>query len=119
MELVMNTGCVISSRVTRIEDVEHHSEKLIELSFSPLRDQRGQIVGGVKTLREVPARVNGRDGGEIEPLPILEASERRAIEDVLRRHRGNKTATSKELGISRITLWRKMRKLGIEGAEAS
>ncbi|UCF33641.1 MAG: sigma 54-interacting transcriptional regulator [Phycisphaerales bacterium] len=45
---------------------------------------------------------------------ILEIAERQAIEEVLRRHGGNKSAACEELGMSRTTLWRKIRKLGIE-----
>jgi PAS domain S-box-containing protein len=44
---------------------------------------------------------------------ILAASERQAIEAVLKRHHWNKVTASRELGISRTTLWRKMRKLDI------
>jgi len=44
---------------------------------------------------------------------ILLQSERQAIQEVLERHRWNKTAASRELGVSRTTLWRKMRKLGV------
>ncbi len=39
--------------------------------------------------------------------------ERGAIEAALRRHRWNRAAASRELGMSRTTLWRRMRKLGI------
>lgn len=44
---------------------------------------------------------------------ILAASERQAIEAVLKRHEWNKVSAARELGISRTTLWRKMRKLNI------
>jgi len=40
-------------------------------------------------------------------------AERRTIEQALERHRWNKAAASRELGMSRSTLWRKMRKFGI------
>ncbi len=51
-------------------------------------------------------------GGE-HPRTILHDAERRAIEEVLTRHEGNKAAASRELGVSRTTLWRKMKRLGI------
>jgi PAS domain S-box-containing protein len=45
---------------------------------------------------------------------ILENAQRQVIEEVLRRHGGNRSAACQELGMSRTTLWRKIRKLGIE-----
>jgi len=52
-------------------------------------------------------------GGPPSARSILEESERRAIQMVLERLAWNKVAASRELGVSRTTLWRKMRKLGI------
>ena len=53
------------------------------------------------------------DQGQPPSRSILGGAERQAIEEVLARHHWNKTAASQELGMSRSTLWRKMRKLGI------
>jgi transcriptional regulator with PAS, ATPase and Fis domain len=44
------------------------------------------------------------------PLEIAEAE---AIRAALSRHRGNRQAAATELGISRATLWRKMRRLSL------
>jgi len=44
---------------------------------------------------------------------ILKDAERQAIETALDHHNWNKVAASRELGMSRSTLWRKMRKLNI------
>lgn len=41
------------------------------------------------------------------PLDFKREAERKAIQDALRRHNGNQTAAARELGISRVTLWRK------------
>jgi len=46
-------------------------------------------------------------------LAPLEASEAGAIRETLLLHRGNRTRTAKDLGISRNTLWRKMQRYGI------
>jgi DNA-binding NtrC family response regulator len=44
--------------------------------------------------------------------------ERDHIRRVLHRHRGNATAAARQLGISRTTLWRKLREYGIARSEA-
>lgn len=65
------------------------------------------------------AGIAGAVTGDDAPLSILDATERQAIVAVLRRHAWNRAAAATELGISRVTLWRKMRKLGIaDGASA-
>ena len=47
-------------------------------------------------------------------IPTLEEMEARYIEEVLARLEGNQSQAAKALGISRSTLWRKMREYGIE-----
>jgi len=66
----------------------------------------------VELTSTVDPKTSGRGKEETTPT-ILKDAERRAIEEVLRKHAWNKAAASLELGMSRTTLWRKMRKLGI------
>jgi transcriptional regulator of acetoin/glycerol metabolism len=40
--------------------------------------------------------------------------ERRRLEDALRRSGGNRTEAAKLLGISRVTLWKRLQKYGVE-----
>jgi len=56
---------------------------------------------------------------EMQPLPQdenspLNAAEKIAIEKTLRKQSGVRAAAARDLGISTVTLWRKMKKLGIE-----
>jgi len=44
----------------------------------------------------------------------LEASEVQAIRQVLKRNKGNRTFSARDLGISRSTLWRKMKRLHLD-----
>jgi len=53
------------------------------------------------------------DAARLEDQPIVAHAERQVIEAALTRHRWNRAEASRELGISRSTLWRRMRKLGI------
>jgi DNA-binding NtrC family response regulator len=54
----------------------------------------------------------------VDSRPTLEARvdelERRIIEDSLRRHNHRRKETAAELGISRVTLYNKMKKLGLQ-----
>ena len=43
----------------------------------------------------------------------VEETEKKIIEEALRRHNHHRTATAKELGISRVTLYNKMKKFGM------
>jgi len=73
--------------------------ELIEPGDLP-RDLRG----------EAPALVK-REGPELIPLEELE---RRHIEAVLDHEGGNKTKAAEILGIDRVSLWRKLKKYGVE-----
>ena len=48
------------------------------------------------------------------PVNPLESSEARTIRRILARHDGCKISAARELGVSRATLWRKMKKLRID-----
>src|SRR5512137_106442 len=62
---------------------------------------------------------DGRPGGEPSTLAdVVAGAERRAIEAALVRCGGDQGRVARELGISATTLWRKMRRLGIEGGGA-
>lgn len=47
-------------------------------------------------------------------IPTLEEQERRYIQWVLNRSEGNKTHAAKIMGIDRVSLWRKLKRYGIE-----
>jgi transcriptional regulator of acetoin/glycerol metabolism len=51
--------------------------------------------------------------GARDEWPLTRVEEEH-IRLVLARHRGNATAAARQLGISRTTLWRKLREYGIQ-----
>ncbi|MFI5341709.1 MAG: sigma-54 interaction domain-containing protein [Candidatus Methylomirabilales bacterium] len=51
-----------------------------------------------------------RGSSAASPATLVESAEARTIQDVLRRHNGSRVAAARELGVSRSTLWRKIRK---------
>jgi DNA-binding NtrC family response regulator len=95
---------------------------------------RAMIVceGETLTLADLPGRVRGAPtGGGIVPrsdlgrLPLADAVteaterlEKMMIVSRLSEHRGSRTATAESLGISRKTLFNKMRQYGLSGDEA-
>jgi transcriptional regulator with PAS, ATPase and Fis domain len=65
----------------------------------------------------LPEKFATRTAERPEQELSLQETERRRIEEALRRHDGNRQEAAEELGIHRTTLWRKMNKLGIDGDE--
>jgi PAS domain S-box-containing protein len=74
--------------------------------------------GGLIELSHLPEPLS-RAAASSGRLPVgatLEEIEARVIRDALERNDGKKLATAKELGIHKTTLWRKMKRLGLDGA---
>ncbi len=76
----------------------------------------GTVIG----LEDLPAHLRGEWMQQPNRLPEphvagpLEAAEAAAIRDALARHRGNRTRAARDLGVSRNTLWRKMKRHQID-----
>jgi PAS domain S-box-containing protein len=87
-------------------------ENIIEHAFILCKDDLIRVECLPKEILEVP---RGRMGTEhlVEGEPPLERAEMAIIENTLKKHEGNRVKTAKELGMSRITLWRKMKKFGL------
>jgi PAS domain S-box-containing protein len=72
------------------------------------------------TLLHLPAEVRGLLAGPTGPpggdrvWTSEERLERARLIEALERHHWNRTRTARELGISRVTLWKRIRRLGIE-----
>jgi PAS domain S-box-containing protein len=84
------------------------------------------ICGGSVIEREdLPPHVLGRRVGPVagppeadeeDGLGPLQSAEAVAIREALARHQGSRTRAASDLGISRNTLWRKMRRYGLAAA---
>jgi two-component system response regulator HydG len=74
--------------------------------------------GGNITLDDLPSKIRKHEGAPIgfsHPSQVsLEAVERRHIASVLRAVSGNRAAAARALGIDRATLYRKMKRFGLE-----
>jgi DNA-binding NtrC family response regulator len=81
--------------------------------------------GPVITLADLPMEVRG-NGGVVVSAPIgqktlkeaLEGPERQIIREVLEANGWNRNATADQLGINRTTLYKKMKRLGLEDGHA-
>ncbi|XRQ12790.1 sigma-54-dependent Fis family transcriptional regulator [Actinomadura welshii] len=73
-----------------------------------LASARIRVRGPVIDLRDLPAR-HGRNPAR-GPLDEVEAAERRVLRDALRRAGGDRNAVAERLGISRATVYRKLKR---------
>jgi len=62
----------------------------------------------LEELYPYPSLFEEQEEAQTEPPP-----EKEALLDTLKRHKGNRSAAAAELGISKTTLWRKMKRLKI------
>jgi DNA-binding NtrC family response regulator len=73
---------------------------------------RGRATIGVEHLA-LDVRGTGRGGGRRTAVISLKDSERRQVERVLKLHEGNRTRAARDLGISRVTLLKKIKEYGL------
>jgi transcriptional regulator with PAS, ATPase and Fis domain len=100
-------------------------ENAIEHAFVLCKDSEIQTVDLPHELRVAVVRdgICAERKAGLEPTihtsPIQTAVQNRyeitieTIQDTIARHNGNKTAAARELGISKVGLWKKMKKLGM------
>jgi transcriptional regulator of acetoin/glycerol metabolism len=74
-----------------------------------LASARVHATGPAIDLRDLPARHGRRDGAS-RPLDEVEAAERHVLMEALRRTGGDREAVARHLGISRATVYRKLRR---------
>ena len=122
------------SQVTRVEEAAFRSligygwPRNVEGLKKALEHGTAEA-GNERTLRRshLPGRVRksdqlqqGRSGSDGRSLAkALHAPEKRIIQRALRQKGGNKRATAKKLGISRSTLYKKLKKYGLDNGRHS
>jgi PAS domain S-box-containing protein len=87
-------------------------ENIIEHAFVLCKGNQIDLDCLPKELTE-----NGDRAFPSVPIPgnkLFDRAEAEVIERTLKNHRGNRIKTAKELGIDRITLWRKIKKYGLK-----
>lgn len=97
LELLMNYQ--FPGNIRELENILEHAYVLAK---APIIEKR-------HLPRDFPAKAwtNDRTG---DPLTVLESSEAQAIQRVLQKHEGCRVSAARDLGMSRATLWRKIRK---------
>jgi transcriptional regulator with PAS, ATPase and Fis domain len=80
--------------------------------------------GPIITVADLPAEVRGMNGvvistaiGQKTLKEALEGPERQIIREVLDSNGWNRNLTADQLGINRTTLYKKMKRLGLEDAQ--
>ncbi len=102
-----------------VRELENAVEHAVAVSDGPLllADDLPAVFRAARLLPEESLRAPGAVAPAPAPKPreawTLAEIERDHIRLVLARHRGNATAAASTLGISRTTLWRKLREYGI------
>ncbi|MCS6805553.1 MAG: sigma-54 dependent transcriptional regulator [Acidobacteriota bacterium] len=86
------------------------TDPLITVSALPLRVR--ELAWQKLALGQAPAE-HQTNSASIPRLEVLAARERALIQDAINRHRGNLDQAARELGISRVTLWRRMKKFNL------
>ncbi len=82
-----------------------------EIRVAPLREQLCAQAAARAPAAAATAPPAGRH-------PARQAVSREKLLEALETNRGNRSAAARELGISRVGLWKKMKRLGIDGTAA-
>ncbi|MDP2167446.1 MAG: sigma-54 dependent transcriptional regulator [Thermodesulfovibrionales bacterium] len=90
-------------------------ENIIERGVALSNSSAIEVAHLPEDLRELTVRIFRKKEGRI---PALEEQEESYIKWVLREVGGNKTLAAQILGIDRVSLWRKLKKYGLENVEA-
>jgi DNA-binding NtrC family response regulator len=102
-----------------VRELENAIEHAVAVAESPVL-RPSDLPAAFRSARLLPEE-GSRDAAEAAPPPrprpreawSLAEVEREHIQLVLGHHRGNATAAARTLGISRTTMWRKLREYGI------
>ncbi len=89
-----------------VRELENLIERAVTLSSDKL--ELADLPDEVRDAAHAPA------GAEARRPPTLEERERDYIKQILKQTGGNKTRSAEILGIDRVSLWRKIKKFGLE-----
>jgi PAS domain S-box-containing protein len=89
-----------------VRELENILEHAYVLSKGPILEKRD-------LPREFVTKTE-RNTGAAFATTLVESAEAQVIRDILRRHKGCRVSAARELGLSRSTLWRKIRKFRLE-----
>jgi len=70
--------------------------------------------GGLIDVRHLPRELAPHGAEVPRPAKTLDEAEARFIREALARNHGSRTETARQLGVHKTTLWRKMKRYGIE-----
>jgi transcriptional regulator with PAS, ATPase and Fis domain len=94
-----------------VRELQNTLERAVVMSPQGERVELGDLNREVRGASRDDS-IGGDDGTDLREH--RREAERRLIEETLRRHDGNVSAASRDLGFSRVGLTKKMKRLGIE-----
>jgi DNA-binding NtrC family response regulator len=103
---VLLQGYPYPGNVRELESIIQHAVIMAEGGVIRARDLPEAVQEGRPRLLALPDRAS-------ETFPTLEAMEEQHIREALDRWSGNQTEVARRLGISRSTLWRKLKEYGV------
>jgi len=89
-------------------------ENIIEHACVLCRGRRIEVEHLPPEMKETMERPLERTPLPPSPQPLLQATEIQLIRETLERVKGNRIQAARELGLHKTTLWRKMKRYGIE-----
>ncbi|MBI4634516.1 MAG: sigma 54-interacting transcriptional regulator [Deltaproteobacteria bacterium] len=90
--------------IRELENIIEHAFVLCHESVIEIKHLPSEIIEAFTGMRPLPK-------DDVSPLNVAEKT---AIEETLKKHSGMRAAAARDLGISTVTLWRKMKKFQIE-----
>jgi len=103
-----------------VRELKHTIEQAVAMSTGSLITPE-MLPPHVRSTTEAPPKPEGHVAREMVISPekgrvrALDERERELILEAIERNQGNLEKAAKDLGISRVTLWRRMKKYGIRG----
>ena len=89
-------------------------ENIIEHACVLCRGRRIEIAHLPPEVNDAAESPLEKDSPGSDSLPVLRATEIQLIRKTLAKHQGNRIQAARELGLHKTTLWRKMKRYGIE-----
>ena len=113
MAEVLRTGMSVTDREIVIERADG-SRGVALVNINPLKDATGKVIGAINCFQDITEQKRGMALTSKSTLNSeCAAAERQRVAEALTRHKGRVGRAAESLGVSRVTLWTKMKRFGL------